>query len=183
MKVIFLDNDGVICLSRNWGSRFKKWSRWRSANPLSSKIMNESPVNVRFDDFDKKAVRILNDILLASGAEIVVSSDWRGLATLAELGEYYLSQGIIKAPISMTTLTLPQDLEIEDPKTDLEETRSLEILEWLREHPQVTNWVAIDDLDMSKRPTWGLDNFVLCKKNTEGIKQSGLAKKILNFLQ
>ena len=24
MKVIFLDNDGVICLSTEWGGRFKK---------------------------------------------------------------------------------------------------------------------------------------------------------------
>jgi hypothetical protein len=23
MKVIFLDHDGVICLSNNWGNRFK----------------------------------------------------------------------------------------------------------------------------------------------------------------
>jgi len=28
MKVIFLDNDGVICLSSNWGSRHKKQKKW-----------------------------------------------------------------------------------------------------------------------------------------------------------
>ena len=27
MKVIFLDNDGVICLGSNFGSRFKKQKR------------------------------------------------------------------------------------------------------------------------------------------------------------
>jgi hypothetical protein len=31
MKVLFLDNDSVICLSNNWGSRYKKqqtkWSK------------------------------------------------------------------------------------------------------------------------------------------------------------
>ena len=28
MKVIFLDHDGVICLSSEWGGRFKKQEKW-----------------------------------------------------------------------------------------------------------------------------------------------------------
>ena len=59
MKVIFLDNDGVICLSNNWGGRSKKWAKYRSENPDSSKFVKEAPVTVRFDDFDKKAIKIL----------------------------------------------------------------------------------------------------------------------------
>ncbi len=31
MKVIFLDHDGVICLSNNWGGRTKKWAKWEKA--------------------------------------------------------------------------------------------------------------------------------------------------------
>ena len=41
----------------------------------------------------------------------------------------------------------------------------------------------VDDLDMSNdylRP--GLDNFVLTPKSLEGIKQSGIEKKIISFL-
>jgi len=96
MKVLFLDNDGVICLSNNWGGRTKKWANYRSANPDSSKDKKDAPVFVRFDDFDNKAIKILNEILEETGAEIVVSSDWKLHATLEELGEYYESQGIIK---------------------------------------------------------------------------------------
>ena len=96
MKVIFLDNDGVICLSNNWGGRTKKWAKHRSANPESSNLFSKAPVDVRFDDFDKKSIKILNEILEETGAEIVVSSDWRFHATLEELGGYYLSQGISK---------------------------------------------------------------------------------------
>ena len=33
MKVIFLDNDGVICLSNNWGERAKKWANFKRDNP------------------------------------------------------------------------------------------------------------------------------------------------------
>jgi hypothetical protein len=69
---------------------------------------------------------------------------------------------------------------------DLEQTRSLEILQWLKDHPEVTHWVAVDDLDMSLRETpvftWGLTNFVLTPKSREGIKQSGIKEKILNHL-
>ena len=39
MKVIFLDNDGVICLSSNWGGRSKKWAKYRSANPETVKLL------------------------------------------------------------------------------------------------------------------------------------------------
>ena len=28
MKAIFLDHDGVICLSTEWGGRLKKQSKW-----------------------------------------------------------------------------------------------------------------------------------------------------------
>jgi hypothetical protein len=38
-----------------------------------------TPVDVkyRFDYFDKKAIKVLNQVLEETGAEIVVSSDWR----------------------------------------------------------------------------------------------------------
>ena len=64
MKVIFLDNDGVICLSNNWDGRSKKMARYRSKNPETSRYIMDAPVEVRFDDFDKKAVKILNKRML-----------------------------------------------------------------------------------------------------------------------
>ena len=85
MRILFLDNDGVICLSNNWGSRSKKWSKYRSANPDSGKEKKDAPVFVRFDDFDKKAIKVLNEIIEETGCEIVVSSDWRLHANLEEL--------------------------------------------------------------------------------------------------
>ena len=102
MKVIFLDNDGVICLSNNWGGRKKKWAKYRSANPDTSPNLKDAPVEVRFDDFDQKAIKILNQVIEETGAEIVVSSDWKLHANLEELGDYYEAQGIIKRPIALT---------------------------------------------------------------------------------
>ena len=188
MKVIFLDNDGVICLYNNWGGRTKKWAKYRSENPESSKLISDGPVNVRFDDFDQKAIKVLNEILEETGAEIVVSSDWRYHATLGELGDYYLSQGISKKPIGITKrlgeCDQPENF-IWSRQWDLEQSRSLEILQYLRDNPEVTEWVAIDDLDMGNGEewkNWGLTNFVLTPKSTEGIKQSGVKEKIVNYL-
>ena len=195
MKVIFLDNDGVICLSNNWGGRTKKWAKYRSANPESSNLLREAPVDIRFDDFDKKSIKILNEILEETGAEIVVSSDWRFHATLEELGRYYLSQGISKKPIGFTK-KLGQFQEPENfswsRQWNLEQSRSLEILQYLKDHPEVTEWVAIDDLNMGIPQTheswgememdWGLTNFVLTPKSSEGIKQTGLKDKIIKLL-
>ena len=190
MKVIFLDHDGVICLSNNWGGRSKKWSKYRSENPESSSDKMHAPVSVRFDNFDEKSVRILNKILEETGAEIVVSSDWKRWADVEEMGEYYESQGISKKPIAFTPdlgkcTWHTKDVWVWSPKWDLEMSRVIEIKQYLNDHPEVTHWVAIDDLNMEKDEDWkdwGLDNFVLTPRSNEGIKQSGVKEKILKFL-
>jgi len=191
MKILFLDNDGVICLSNNWGGRTKKWANYRSANPDSSKDKKDAPVFVRFDDFDKKAIKILNEILEETGAEIVVSSDWKLHATLEELGEYYESQGIIKKPIALTpNIQNCKDYDsnfIWSPRWESEQIRTIEIKQYLHDHPEITHWVAVDDLNMGKigepwKDEWAIDNFVLTPKQNEGIKQLGVKEKILNYL-
>lgn len=193
MKVIFLDNDGVICLASNWGSRYKKQEKWGGRK--LSMGMREIPIEYRFDNFDPKAIKVLNQILEKTGAEIVVSSDWRTFATLEELGEYYTSQGIIKKPIGFTKLLG----ECEQPEDfpwyrsdEREQSRSLEILQYLKDHPEITHWVAVDDLHMGVHVEastygpfdrdWGLTNFVWTPNDFEGIKKTGVKQKIIKFL-
>jgi hypothetical protein len=194
MKVLFLDNDGVICLSNNWGERAKKWANFKRDNPDVE--FTNRPVQCRFDDFDNKAVKVLNEILEETGAEIVVSSDWRLHANLEELGVYYESQGIIKRPIAVTDQfkdVFPKEWNAFRFRAELELERSMEIGHWLENHPEVTHWVAVDDLNMSpeflskyfsnsedKNP--GLSNFVLTPRSREGIKQCGVKEKIIKFL-
>lgn len=164
MKVIFVDHDGVICLPREWGSRFRKIKRWEleggEGNP---------PVNIRFDDFNKIAVNVLNDIILTTGAELVCSSDWRLYATLNEMKDLYHQNGLIKGPIDFTPVL--------QTTTKHNNIRVDEINLWLSKHPKVTHWVAIDDMDLSE-----LDNFVKCRER-EGLKQCNISSKILKFLQ
>lgn len=191
MKVLFLDHDGVICLSNNWGSRFKKQKK--EGITIQGKDM---PLNLRFDDFDTKSVKVLNTILEITDAEIVVSSDWKKWANTKELGDYYESQGIIKRPIDTTPFF--RDLDHQNlPKvswerdSELEVERHFEILNWLSKHKEINNWVAVDDLNMSfglkdefyGERDWGLTNFVWTPRSNEGIKQLGIKEKIINYLK
>jgi hypothetical protein len=77
--------------------------------------------------------------------------------------------GVIKGPIDFTpelqTVTKRADIRVD------------EINLWLSNHPEVTNWVAIDDLDLSE-----LDNFVKTRER-EGLKQCNISNKILKFLK
>jgi len=164
MKIIFLDIDGVICLSREWGSRARKIKRWELEGGEG-----EPPVTIRFDDFNKMAVDVLNDIILTSGADIVISSDWRLYATLDEMKDLFYQFGVIKGPIDFTP-----ELQTVTKRVDI---RVDEINLWLSNHPEVTHWVAIDDLDLSE-----LDNFVKTRER-EGLKQCNISNKILKFLK
>jgi hypothetical protein len=160
---------------------------------------DEIPLEYRFDNFDDKAIKLLNSILEETGAEIVVSSDWKRWASVEQMGEYYEQQGIIKKPIDFTPNLGQCTWYIEGYKAgfpwsrqwDLEQTRCIEIKQYLHDHPEVTHWVSIDDLRMGKTGLdysveyvheWGLDNFVETPRGSEGIKQTGIKEKILKFL-
>ncbi len=137
----------------------------------------------------------MNEILEKTNADIVISSDWKRWATVEEMGEYYESQGIKKKPIGFTKsindCEVPDDFQF-SRQFDLEQERHFEILQYLKDNPQITHWVAVDDLNMGKvqkhetwgdmELDWGLDNFVHTPKSNEGIKQSGIKEKVIKFL-
>lgn len=184
MKVIFLDNDGVVCLSTEWGGRSKKKSKYLKEFPGTESTM---PAWVKMDNFNDKAVKVLNSILEQTGAEIVVSSDWKLYCTLDELKEMFTKYGVVKQPIDTTpNIPLKYDKQYYTAG-ELAEFRISEINMWLKEHPEVNQWVAVDDLPLGVIDTFensfgGLTNFVLTPKSSEGIKQSGIKEKILKFL-
>lgn len=164
MKILFLDIDGVICTTSCYGrGTNNKWGTYR---------------------FDPKCVSTLNFILLETGCEIILSSDWRFHYTLSEMREIFEHNGVVRGPIGFTSRST------EYKNNQLESGRSKEINGWLKDNAwkEDIKWVAVDDLDMSEtfdalgNVTTGLKNFVHCKKENEGIKQCGIKDKILNFL-
>ena len=104
------------------------------------------------------------------------------------MGDYYLSQGIIKRPIAFTP-----NMQDFDPfsaglyqwKNWYSRIRIVEIWRYLDQHQEITHWVAVDDLDMSEESNQGhgLSNFVLVPRSNEGIKQIGIREKILKHLK
>jgi hypothetical protein len=156
MKILFLDHDGVMVPIWGGGSdcAMKKDNQW-DAEPFSA-----------------KAVAILNNILLQTGAKIVVSSDWRNHYTLQEMRDIYAANGVIRGPIGYTINSLKYRGD------NLEGGRTEEILEWVNRH-RIEHWVAIDDLDMFELG----QHFVHCKKPQAGIKATGVKEKILQALE
>jgi len=186
MRILFLDNDGVICLSDQWGNRDKRMKTFIKETGISE--VSKMPAYIRLDSFDIKAVKVLNEVLEKTGAEIVVSSDWKLHATLEELQELYLKNGVIKAPIATT-----ENMKDFDPDTNglftykgwYERIRVIEIQRYLNTNPEITHWVAIDDLSLGKytEDGPGLSNFVITRRPmSEGIKQSGIKDELIKYL-
>ena len=155
MKIIFLDIDGVMCTTSCYGKgTANKWGSYM---------------------FDQKAVIYLNYIISETGAEIILSSDWRNQYTLHEMREIFCHNGVLKGPIGFTP-------SMKTYKGDnLEGGRADEIKAWLEANAWKNDikWVAIDDLNMDE---WLHPNFVHCPNENEGIKRMGIRDKIIKIL-
>lgn len=143
IKIIFLDHDGVL-------------------------------VPNSFDDleqeFSSACVYILNEILLETDAQIIVSSDWRLHYDLRALCEIYKNNDIVRCPISITPDLWTKNSDVKD----LEKLRAKEILMWLKDK-NIDKWVAIDDMNLP------LKNFVQTDSK-KGLVEKGIKNKILSYL-
>lgn len=80
-------------------------------------------------NIDPNAVKLINCVVAMTNAEIVVSSTWRSDWNIPYLLRY---AGLIRPIYGITPLSKDRH-------------RGNEIKEWLNEHPEVTNYVIIDD--------------------------------------
>lgn len=157
MKIIFLDIDGVLNSEKFYKNeaQHEKWKRAESEG--YSREEQDAIANI-----DPESVKWLNYIINKTNAELVISSTWRFDENL----KIKLSFMGIKPFIGIT------------PKT-WERHRGTEIQMWLDRHPEVFNYVILDDdCDMLDSQ---LNNFV----NTswlEGLNEDSANKaiKILN---
>lgn len=154
MKFLYTDIDSVLSLGSEMNPVLTKWG------------------NVH--RFNTKAVKVYNEILSKTGAEIVVSSDWKHHYNLEQLQEIFTEWAkISKAPIDVT----PYLWGIKFTNVQqLEECRAAEILAHVKKfNPE--SWVAIDDLDL--RNWLPEENFVFLPRFMEGIKQTGKAQETI----
>lgn len=165
MKVIFLDIDGVLATHKQYMmSRKKFWDK----NPIAKDIKIPYP-------FDPKCVKIFNEILDETGADIVLSSDWKLHFSLGELDTIFKFNGVNKSPIDITTNDVASF-------GNLVRNRAYQIGEYIQSH-KITNYVVIDDLNISNYMsiTNDEDKFVLTS-DFEGLKQLGIKNKIMKIL-
>ncbi|HOH61220.1 MAG TPA: HAD domain-containing protein [Bacilli bacterium] len=152
-KYIYLDLDGVLCLGSEIHPKLTQWGYVHR--------------------FNAKAVKVFNEILEKTEAEIIISSDWKDHYTLEDFKGIFEWQKVIKHPIDITKSLPNKTINL------LEEQRAMEILEHVDVH-KPTFWVAIDDLDLKY---WINNNhFVHTPLWMEGIKQTGKKQEIINKL-
>lgn len=165
MKVIFLDIDGVLATDKEFmRNRTKFWEK----HPAMSELRVPYPWN-------KEAVDVFNEILDATGAEIVLSSDWKLHWNLDELKSIFNWNGVKKHPIAVTN---NEYVSI----NNLEMNRAAEIGDYVRENDLV-NYVVIDDLNVGKyMGLTGDDDKFFMTRSGEGIKKTGLKDRIIKKL-
>ena len=156
--IIFLDIDGVLATVKQYNltNQSKTWLQKYNVYP-----------------FDPKCVKIFNEILEKVDADIIISSDWRVEFTLEELADIFKINGVIRPPMDVT----PQ---YPTSMSHYSKNRAGEIMKYVTDNKIGKNWIAIDDLNLN---LWLYEHFFMCKSEWEGIKQSGLKQKILNYFK
>jgi hypothetical protein len=158
-KVLILDIDGVLALEAQWGKD------------------KYTPCGVESYHFSDYCVKILNQILQETEAEIILSSDWKLFYDLPALKCLFRHFGVNGAPVALTP-----NLEIEKKKMSEvigARKRAEEIKSWLG-HNEEVKFVIVDDLPLEE---WFDESvFVRCKYSREGIGQTGIKEKIINIL-
>ena len=152
MKVIFLDVDGELT--------YHDYENQKTAN------------------IDIEKVKLLKEICDKTNAHVVISSSWRGTDTyvppiyhtLCDILNMYQIPIIgktsyipAKCDFDKTSFTIAE-LESNDVHIRYGTGRAAEIQKWLSEHPDVTNFVILDDEDWNwvdygyashwVQPTW-----------------------------
>lgn len=139
MKVLFLDFDGVL-----------------NGRAFLDSLPRTITLQAR-PDIDLACAARVQRICDVTGASIVVTSSWRemraydgkpdtchaprDLSTLAG----WLTDAGITAPVIGATSIAPMGVDDNPGRR-----RSWQILAWTFDHPEVTRWVALDDLEMPR---------------------------------
>ena len=138
MKLIFLDFDGVV---NNY-----PFLREVLSQGLVKGYGFKDPTDVNMIDLEK--IKLLNKILDATGASIVISSSWRNTYTSDELRDFLQLKGLNKPEsiIGETGSTRHSQTAKElDVPVGASVDRGVLIQHWLKQHPEVTTYVALDD--------------------------------------
>ena len=157
-KVVFLDIDGVLQPFTQYrfehiddGDMEAVYEELKDKTGVDYTQYDIYDVAAVYYDWHLGAVSELKRVLDATGAKIVLSSSWRDedntrmrdLFRIHDLDEYFLDRTVILEYTSDLS-HYKAVLNLTDDK--YWETRTVEILYYLHEHPEVKAYVAVDDL-------------------------------------
>lgn len=137
-KVVFLDVDGVILPSG-------------SVDMITvDGVTLPAKTHVKESDFSAQALGSLRSIIQQTGATVVLSSEWRRTDQLRSSINAVLKAQDIPAIKEWTPIFAPRpEIQCQNAIHAWCERRAREIGTWLKAHPEVTAWVALDDLDFN----------------------------------
>ena len=172
MKVIFLDVDGVLnCQST-------KEVIWRDNGKLG------------FHGAESEKTKLLARIIKETGAVIVLSSTWR-LNKVKSIFDNYLflddledgeyDESSEKSAYRYLEMRLAEyDLSIYDdtPDSGGAYSRGEEIYSWLEDHPEVTDYVVLDDEEFRDFETYGLIAHVVYTSYAKGLTEKQVKEAI-----
>jgi hypothetical protein len=156
-KVLFLDIDGVL---QPYGAQ-DRFKHIKEADEFNRKLLDEFSVDYSrynvydvmavYYDWDKGAVAELKRILDTTGAKIVLSSDWRDktIYRMADLCRIHGLDGYLIDATPSTEERNQRDVE-NNPEYKQMIYRAIEISMYVNDHPEIKNYVAIDDMHLIK---------------------------------
>mmetsp|Transcript_89241 Transcript_89241/g.168128 ORF Transcript_89241/g.168128 Transcript_89241/m.168128 type:complete len:278 (-) Transcript_89241:107-940(-) len=134
-KVIFLDVDGVLLAQG-------------SIDMVTLEGVTLPMREAKESDFSAAALGNLRSIVEETGATIVLSSEWRRREELQNnIGSVLRSHDVPQVSDITPIFTPKPELQKANAIWAWCERRAREIGQWLKGHPEVTAWVALDDLD------------------------------------
>jgi hypothetical protein len=158
-KVLFLDIDGVL-QPGDARNRFKHINEMdKLYEELFAKYGIDYSAYSKYDDtavyydWDKESLQEFRRILDTTGAKIVISSDWRHKKQLSCLQDFFrihdMADYVIDFTPDLDNETCHKLRETAEYK-DIRQYRCIEILEYVKAHPEVKKWVAIDDVPLDR---------------------------------
>lgn len=132
-KVIFLDIDGVINTVSSFDKIDARYEQYENDTTPNKPTWVDIFMDYQYQVFEQEAMNILNEIIQETNAQVVISSSWRKS---------------LKDPVKWTEKFKFYGCNI--PVIDITGScstgyRGTEIHDWLKDHPEVTNIIIIDD--------------------------------------